>query len=186
MELLSLNECLAWLEERGIGCDPRYPKSNSLTIADAMDSWRPWPEPAVAGELFRFVDNLLTLVAPTGPWVVYPHERGRWSYGGADAPEESNVFDIIRRGAGIPLDWIGAARFDVSERAKVVALLVGSLVCGWGVGEDLYCVPDDRSAMLMASHHEEVVGHFRSLEELQRVEDALIALGYDDPDATLE
>ena len=54
------------------------------------------------------------------------------------------------------------------------------LTFGWGVGEDLLIVPEDATALLVTSHHKEIVAQLPSAALLERFADGM--RGFDDSD----
>ena len=179
MDLLPSEQFFAWAAERGIELDPRYPRADALTLLDAGDHWRPWPLPRAPREVLPFLETLLEAAAPGSAWLVYPRPGGHWYGGSGNVPINNDLIDTVTRGVGIPAGFQGAVRFGSDERAPLLALLVASLLFGWGTGEDLFAMPEDGSCLLLTDHHDQVIGEFATAERLATVERTMAAAGYD-------
>lgn len=184
MQLIDTPAFLSWASTHGIGWDPRYPGTHSLTYLATPGFWRPWDTPADVGQLSWFVEAVLDLAAPElAPLIVLPRDRGLWRFGGERVPLRNEALDVVARATGVPAEYQGAVRFDSSERARVIALATASLVFGWGTGEDLYVFPEDAGCILMTDHHKAFIGQFRSSATLEAFTAALVESGYTDPAA---
>jgi hypothetical protein len=177
MDLLSVEDFLAWAGTHGIAFDPRFRRAADLTFIAAPDCWRSWPLTFGPRRLPLFLATILE--AATAPaWLLYPRAEGRWD-AGSTATFGDELLALAARGARIPLGFIGAVRFTSDVPAEVVELLSASLVHGGHVGDDLYAVAADASCILMASHHDELIAKFPTAERLSHVSALVAKDGYD-------
>lgn len=110
---------LSWASTHGIGWDPRYPGTYSLTFLTEAEWWKPWDVPADIRQLSAFVETVLSLAAPgTDPLIVLPRDRGLWRFGGGSAPLCNDALDVVARGTGVAAAYEGAVRFDSSARKR--------------------------------------------------------------------
>lgn len=164
MTTLGTDAFEAWLRTRGIEWDPAYPHAHQLTYPSAPDAWRPWDAPAAPNHLPSFVAAALYIAAGSdGRLWLFARERGRWFRGTDGLPMHSRLFENAVAAAGVPRDHTCAVAFDGPRgRDAAIGVLVASMVYGWGIGEDVYAIPEDGSCVVMASHHGQLIGHFPS------------------------
>ena len=180
MELIEQPAFQEWAHSRGIGLDPRFPRSDSLSFRDSLDTWRFWEPPSIPSDLPHFVNAALEGASPSGTFLLYRRGGGPW-FDGSDTPLQNQVLALIAGAVGIPMTFEGALRFRAAERRDIWALVLAYYVCGWGVGEDLYMIPEEAGCFLMTSHHGQLYGHFPSQAAMDAFASAMANAGWAEP-----
>ena len=181
MQLLPDGEFLRWLEAGGITNDPRWPRAQALTFGELHEHRRWWLPSEVVSELPSFIGAALVLSSTTGPYWLYRHGGGIW-YDGDDGTLRNQIIDRMVSITGIPSGFAGAVGLALSEWRDILILTTAFYVFGWSVGEDLYIIPDDRSCILMISHHGELSVDCASAAQLEAFVQGMREAGYDLPD----
>jgi len=185
----SEKDFLAWVQQRGLGLDPRYPDSAFLTLMPDPQFDRFWivpPEPE------RRPYFLQCMIEAFGGWSSYHCWRhlGSWPA----KPDECRINDQIEhaifRGIGLPAGSADVVEFDASERVQLVTLRFATTVFGWSVGEDIFLVPDTARGILQTDHHGVIHASFKEEATMnafvQRMEEEEFPLPEDVPDATFK
>ena len=178
--LLSETEFWAWAAEHQIGLDPQFGTTGSLAFLSAPNLWKPWRPPGLISDAPAFITAALETVMPAGSFLLWRRGGGAW-YDGPDGIERNRAIDFTLRGVGIPEDHRGALQLSLADLAELWVVVLAFFVYGWGVGEDLYILPLDGSALLMVSHHGELVVTSPSVEHQEQFTRAMLTLGYADP-----
>ena len=190
MTTISEQEFLAGLASKGLTLNPIYPQSKSLTYGAGSES-RFWIVPPRAAERPYFLSALVSLL---GEWqscyAWRPH--GSWpDRKTIDADRIGELVELnIMAGLGAPPGSIDVLRFSRDERDSLVTLMFATSIFGWSVGEDLYVVPDNASAFIMVSHHEDVHATTARGGNIDHWVNSMAEAGYDlpanPPDATFK
>ena len=141
---------LAWLAEGGIGNGARLPGRWHPSFADAKGLTRTWDAPDDAAARRRWLETIVDAASADGPWWLRRRYGPEWRSDGAPEMERAAT------AAGVPPGFAGALGFDASERETMTALLASFATWTWGMGEDLYLFPADRSCIVHLCHDEEV------------------------------
>jgi len=151
MQLMEDAAFLAWLEEGGI-TDISGPRGVVwLAFGAAQDCWRTWEAPQ-SDALPAWLEAVVRAASLEGPWWLWRRGGGGW-YGGTAAREEIAAAATL---AGVPRDFSGALGFAADERDRVMGIVRGFTAWPWGLSDDFYLVPDDRSCVVMLCHDEEI------------------------------
>jgi hypothetical protein len=178
MDLLSVEDFLAWAGERGIGFDPQYPAAADLTFIGNPTCWRSWPLAFGPRKLPLFLATILE-AASAPAWLVYPRNDGRW-FSPSRPTFSDELLEMTVRCSGVPAGFVGAVRLPGTVPAEVVELLAGSLIHGGHIGHDLYAVSEDAGCILMADHHDQLIAKFPSKENLSQMSAIVAKEGYPD------
>ena len=132
-----------------------------------------------------FITGALGTAMPDGTFLLWRRGGGVW-HEGPDTTARNEAIDLALRGAGVPPEHAGALRLSPeSELAALWVVVLAFFVFGWGVGEDLYIIPENASCFLMVSHHGELFVTSPSIEHQNEFTSAMVKLGYVDPDSGL-
>lgn len=139
---------LAWLAEARIEDASRRGGSVWLRFADAPDVTRTWPAPD-GDALAPWLAAVVRAASAEGPWWLWRRGGGAWSDARAEIAEAAAA-------AGVQLADAGALGFAADEMEAMMRILRAFAAWPWGVADDLYLVPADRSYVVMICHDEEI------------------------------
>ncbi len=180
---------LAWARERGLSLDPKYPQSAVLTFVPNLQFDRFWVVPA---EPERWPHFLGCMVDAFGPWSSCHCWRhlGRWPEKSDEQQIDDEVEYLIFRGIGLPTGSRDVIEFSLSERAKLIILLLATTIFGRTVGQDVYLVPDTGLGILETDHHGVIHASFKDegamIAHIRRMEQEGFSLPDEVPDATFK
>lgn len=153
MELLSVPEFLEWAGGVGVGFDDRYPDARHLTLILACDHRRFWALPDYFTAWPNFIASLLDGLDPWSTLTVWPRSQ-RWPHSRTAEDIDERVRDVMFRGAGIPVGWPGAVRFEKRELDSVLGIVFVTFTFGWCSLDDLCLVPDHGRQLIHTDHHD--------------------------------
>lgn len=151
MHLMEDAVFLAWLEEGGITDTSSYRGTVWLAFTAARDCWRTWEAPG-ADALPAWLEAVVRVASPGGPWWLWRRGGGGW-YSGLAAREEVAA---AATQAGVPRNFSGALGFTADERDGLMRIVRAFAAWPWGLSDDVYLVPADRSCVVMLCHDEEI------------------------------
>ena len=169
MEFIPEEQFLTWAAEAGIIPDPHFSAPRTLIFAGDQEHSRFWMPPPIVSDLPGFIGTALDCASETGPYCLYRRGGGTWydKFDPADGLVRNEIIDRIVETTGVPEDFAGAIKLAASEWKDTLTLISAFYVFGWSIGEDLHIVPDDRSCVLMVSHHGELQGQFPTAEHME-------------------
>lgn len=144
---------LAWVTEGEI--EDRTRPGGALRLDFSAGRTRTWPAPDDADALARWLETIVRASSAEGPWWVRRRYGPGWWPGEHGAPPSPEL-ERAASAAGVPRGFAGALGFAAEERDALLALLRSYATWEWGMGEDLYLVPDDRACIALLCHDEEV------------------------------
>lgn len=181
MELISEAEFWAWAADHGIGPHPKFGKTGSLAFVNEPSLWKPWTPPTVISDAPAFIAAALGTAMNNGTFLLWRRGGGVW-HDGPDTTARNEAIDLALRAAGVPPQHTGALRLSLDSDLAVLWLVVlAFFVYGWGVGEDLYILPENASCFMMVSHHGELIVTSPSTEHQDEFTSAMGRLGYVGP-----
>ena len=189
MKSHSEDEFLRWASGHGMGLDPRYPQSASLTFIPAPELDRFWKIPDEPEQRPYFLRCMLDAF---GSWQSYWCWRHLGSWPTEPDPQRINdhVEHTVYQGIGVPEGTADVLQFDSEEEVGLVTLLFTTSVFGWSVGEDLFLVPDTGAGILQTDHHGVVHATFKTNDQMRafigRMEDEGFPLPDHVPDSTFK
>jgi hypothetical protein len=146
---------LACVMEGGIEDQSRSEANLYLDFPKAVRRTRTWPAPDDPDALARWLDAIVRAASPDGPWWVRRRYGPGWWPGESGAPPSPELERAVTA-AGVPRGFAGALGFASEEQDDLLAILRSYATWEWGMGEDLYLIPDDRSSIVLLCHDEEV------------------------------
>ena len=181
MNLHSESNFLDWAQERGLGLDPRYPGSASLTFIPDHEFCRSW---AVPREPRRRPEFLLNMIDAFGTWSAYRcwKHLGTWPASAAEQSLNDQVAHTIFRGIGLPEGGADVVEFDSSERVQLITLLLATTIFGFTTWDDLLLVPDTARGILKTDHHGDIHISFREEAPMNEFILCMEKKGYSLPD----
>jgi hypothetical protein len=179
MERMGDARFLAWVTESGIEDRSRSAANLYLDFPKAIRRGRTWPAPDDPDALLRWLDAIVRAASPDGPWWVRRRYGPGWRPGESGAPPSAELERAVTA-AGIPRGFAGALGFAIEERDDLLVLLRSCATWEWGMGEDLYLIPDDRSCIVLLCHDEEV--HVTCATP-ERLDDFAAAMSDGDPES---
>lgn len=183
MELISEADFWAWATDNGIGPHPTFGKTGSLAFLSASNLWKPWMPPTIISDSPAFITAALDSAMPDGTFLLWRRGGGVWREG-PDTTARNEAIDLALRGARVPPEHSGALRLSpASELPALWVIVLAFFVYGWGVGEDLYIIPENASCFLMVSHHGELIVTSPSIKHQNEFTSAMVRLGYVDQDS---
>lgn len=141
---------LAWLAEAGIENAARRAGAVVLRYGTG-DVTRTWPAPE-GDALAPWLDAVVRAASAEGPWWLWRRGGGRWG----DARED---IATAADAAGVQRGFSDALGFRADETEPMMRIIHAFAAWPWGVADDLYLVPDDRSCVVMLCHDEEIHVH---------------------------
>lgn len=165
METMDDAAFAAWLAEGAI--DNRHREPGRLYFAFRGADGVHWtmPAPDDAEDLHRWLADVVRAASADGPWWLRRRYGGGWWPGEGGTPESAEL-ERAASAAGVPRGFEGALGFGADEREALLALLASYATWEWGMGEDLFLVPYDRSCAVMFCHDEEFHLHAPTRERL--------------------
>jgi len=155
MERMDDARFLAWVAEGGIEDRSRSAATLHLDYPKAVRRGRTWPAPDDPDALARWLDAVVRAASPDGPWWVRRRHGPGWFPGESGAPPSAEL-ERAASALDLPRGFAGALGFGSDNRDALLALLRSYATWEWGMGEDLYLIPDDRSCLVLLCHDEEV------------------------------
>jgi hypothetical protein len=145
---------LAWVTEGGIEDRSRSEANLHLDFPGELRHGRTWPAPDDPDALARWLGAIVRAASPDGPWWVRRRYGPGW-WPGEDGAPPSPELERAAAAAGVPRGFAGALRFGADEWDAMAALLESYATWEWGMGEDLFVIPEDRSCIVLLCHDEE-------------------------------
>jgi len=182
MKTVTEEEFLRWASTKGLGLDPRYPRSAVLDFRDGSES-RFWEVPREPERRPCFLASLIDLMGDWQTCYVWRH-LGSWpdpKHLDTDRMDDG-VELLILKGLGVPLGSSAVLQFPRADRESLVTLLFSTTIFGRSVGEDLYVVPDHARQLLQTDHHNVVHVSLADSRDLHRWIAKMSAEGFDLPD----
>lgn len=155
----------AWLAEGGIENRARTPGALVLAFPGAREHPRTWPAPGDTDALRRWLAALVRAASPEGPWWLRRRYGPAWWSDEAGLPN-AKALDRASSVTDVPRGFRGALGFDADEAERMMGVLESYATWEWGMGEDLWLVPADRSCLVLLCHDEEVHVACASAERL--------------------
>lgn len=180
MEAVPGEQFLRWAAGTGVGFDPRYPESPSLTLLPPREHARFWVLPADPATWPHFTASLLNGLDPWVSGFLWP-SSGSWPNPLNSLSRNGRVRDVFLKGAGIPPGWAGALRFRRDEEDVLVAVFFAFLTFGWCVDDDLYFVPHHGRQIIQTDHHDVIHAECATDERIQTLVAHMAKEGYDLP-----
>jgi hypothetical protein len=171
----------AFLEQAtaaGIGYDPRYPAAQSLVFLPPNEHSRFWARPKQPSRWPHFVTSLLNAAGARDAVLACPR-RGTWPNLATARHPLDRTRALISTALGVPSGWSGAIAFDISDRDRLVAILVMQL---FEPINDLYVLPSSGTGFLQFSHHDVVHVSCPTSEGIESAVSGMLAVRYELPD----
>lgn len=165
MDLITADAFHAWCAERGIGPDPKYPRSPNLYFQSTKTCSRFWEFGDCAAALPYLGTAVLDCL---DPWEsCYFYKRGCWvPRVGDDRFVQIRVWDEILRGVGIPDGFAGAIAFPLEERSRLDVVLFAEFAFSPSIADDAWLVPDHAQQVVHIDHHQVVWVQFADPERV--------------------
>jgi hypothetical protein len=182
MKTHSEKHFLQWAAIHRLALDPSSSGSALLEFEPDPGLSRFWLVP-VRPELRSYF--LFTMLRLTGPWhscFIWRH-MGSWPLDPQPPNANDRVEYQILSGLGLPMGTADVVEFERAEVDKLLAVLFSTTVFAWGVGQDLYVVPDDGRYILKTSHHDVIEVFFRTQADLDRFVEGMAEEGFTLPTA---
>jgi hypothetical protein len=159
MKLMSTEKFLTWAAERGIGPDPKYPHSVSLSYPSDVGTWYRYRYSPTSQSAQAFVDLALRTAAAGSHLWLFPPGRGKWYSTASNQVASLADLQSIIREQGVPAEYAGAIGYDPAELQTASALMVGALQHAGSLWE-LCAVPDHARCVLQSDEDDDLLGYF--------------------------
>lgn len=180
MKLLSTEKFLAWAAERGIGPNPKYPHSTSLTYPTDASTWYRYRYSPTSQSAQEFVDLALRTAAAGSPVWLFPLARGAKWYPAAGDHVPSLDLQTIFREQGVPASYAGALCYESTELQTASALMAGALQHPGSLWE-LCVIPTHARCVLQTDEDEDLLGYFPTDAACDSFTHALRHAGWEEP-----
>ena len=175
MELITNEAFLAWAETQGIGLAPEEPKP-LLFIPERGDS-RFWETPMDDDQCLSLF--ILMLDAFDDWQSMWAYKRGVWTFEWDERPAASEQsLEAASRWTGIPAGYLGSIRYDQSDRANLIFLLMLLDKRGPRAHSDIFLVPDHGQQMLWLNHSYAIFVFFAAPSKAESFTERMESLGY--------
>lgn len=181
MHILEDDRFLAWLEKRGIVPDLTAGTGDRLTFAAGDVTEMRWRPKGIVSDLPAFIGAALAGAQAGGPWWLWRRGGGPWmDEFGAEGGIRNTTLDRLLEALGFG-GASGALLLGGADLPDVWLIVHAFFVFGWSVGEDLYVVPEDCSAVLLLSHEGRLEARFPSAERAEAFGTAITSHAQADP-----
>lgn len=181
VNFLSTEAFLMWAAARGIGRNPRYPKSGELTFTSESGTWYRYRRPEPPEPLSESAGRAVRVAAAgSSLWLFPPWRNGMWfppAYEGS-GPEHALYSEL--REAGIPPAYRGAVSCDPSELSIATRLFLAAVEEGrtnWQLG----VIPAHAQCVLRVDDDGDLMGSFPSESACNSFTEALRKAGWREP-----
>jgi hypothetical protein len=160
MRLHSESDFLAWAEQRGMGLDPQYPRSETLIFTPDPGFTRFWTLPPEPKRRPGFLHCMLEAFGPWSSYYCWKH-LGNWPAKPEGQSLNDQIEHAIFKGIGLPEGSYDVVEFNSSERVELITLLLTTTIFGFTTWDDLFLVSDTAHGILQTDHHGTIHTSFR-------------------------